>query len=235
VLLGLEPRLAGFVPQHVKRLCLRHLNKLCRRAGSGFLCGRDLASLVQRDITVLEGGTELIGLRHRLAGLDHGPRPARRHPGRACHLGAVVEPAGKRGDSVCRELLGPGIRAEQSPRGIAVEELHVEVGVGFLERVDCVLYECHFHVFIMTIWCDKNECVLAERSTRTLLHDRRRERHPVADRRRIMQHVRWSCSRRRVDSRSPRRRATRVALSARSRRSKLLKSVNSSSDGWRAP
>ena len=60
VLLRLEARLAGPVPEDVKRLVLRDLHELPGDPGSRLLRGRDVARLVQGHLPGLQGHAEVV-------------------------------------------------------------------------------------------------------------------------------------------------------------------------------
>jgi hypothetical protein len=138
----------------VESLFLSDGDQVGDRSRSELLRRGDLGGLVERDLPVLHGRAQIVGFGHPLAGRDDGFGLARRHTGHARDVRSVVNLARERRNAECGELLGPSIRAEQLARGVAVKELHFEVGVGLLEKLDRLIDECGFHASIMPRRCD---------------------------------------------------------------------------------
>jgi hypothetical protein len=156
VLFGLQDDLAGLLPEHLEGLTVGHREKLARRAGGRGLGLGDLCRLVQGDRASLEGVADLIGVLEGLARLHRRLRFTHREAANARHLGSIVELARQHRLAVGRELFGAGVTGEQLIGFIGIQQLGLEICVGFLEAADRFADRSAFHNFILTEGCDRN-------------------------------------------------------------------------------
>jgi hypothetical protein len=145
VLLGLELCLARLLLQHMEGLFLGHRHELGGRTRSGLLRRGDLGGLVQRDVTVLQGRAQLLGVTQPLGRRNHGfgaTDRGSRHPG---ELGSVIELARERGHTERSEPLGLSVGREQLPSDGCGQQLGLQFGIGLLQQLDGLIENLRFH------------------------------------------------------------------------------------------